>query len=110
MTIKIKSLSKTITKKTRVINKNSNKLSFTFGDNPELIGIITELEGFFRGMSRSEIAKLALIELLNLSYARNNKSINLSKKTDENIKKSYLSGNSSILSNSSDIAAYFDKF
>jgi hypothetical protein len=90
--------------------RTQTKVSFTFGDNPELVAIISELELIYRGMSRSEIVKLAIIELLNLSHQRNlmtNSGNRMATEIEKsNIKESINSGFNKTLTERKDISNY----
>jgi hypothetical protein len=98
----------TITKSTKLKNKTSNKMTFTFGENPELVSIVTQLEGIYSGMSKSEIVKLALIELLNISLSRY-KIGSINNVDKQTIEKSIKSGTGSVLNSVEEIDEYFSK-
>jgi hypothetical protein len=105
-------MNNTIVKQTKDTSSKQKKknITFTFGENLALENLISELENLFPSMSKTEIAKLALIELRNTTLIR--LGIDFEIATPDlvrTIKLSESSGKDKVLENTQDFTDYLNK-
>lgn len=85
-------MSTKLIKKNKVIKNTKKRLTFTFSATEDLVYIINKLELRLKGLNKSEIAKLALIELDNTLEIRSRNIAyieSLSLEDDKNLLDSY---------------------